>query len=283
MAKSKKAPAKKVPPHPAEDAKVFFKPNIVLLAIAQLLSDPDYQRGVLGHHNRIAKSLNADAFMVPLVGERPSGEKFVIDGLQRITALREAGYTHVWCILIKSTGQAHEAAVFDLVNGLRVGLNPRALFKARLTAGDPTVNKIYTAARDAGFTVLLHKNGVSSDTTDRVRSWTLTCHGTLMQIVLRRFTDTCKFKDAITLVEYTLTTLAYVWKDDPLRTKADIVGGLAMWLVWENTKQPVNFKKLYSVLDATSPQAIIKQADLVIGDRLSKIATVIDKLYAKGK
>jgi uncharacterized protein YodC (DUF2158 family) len=128
--------------------------KIAVFEIAELHIADEYQREVIAAH--VAK-IGGDEFVeealgLPCVGVRSDGTKSVVDGMQRVTALRDMGYTHVECEWFESRGQEHEALVFLLKNNYK-RLKSHELFKARLTAGDEETRLIYEAICESGLGV----------------------------------------------------------------------------------------------------------------------------------
>ena len=128
--------------------------KIAVFEIASLHIADEYQREVIAAH--VAK-IGGDDFVeealgLPCIGVRSDGTKSVVDGMQRITALRNMGYTHVECEWFESRGQDHEALVFLLKNNYK-RLKSHELFKARLTANDEETGLIYEAITEAGLGV----------------------------------------------------------------------------------------------------------------------------------
>jgi hypothetical protein len=128
--------------------------KIAVFEIAELHIAEEYQREVIAAH--VAK-IGGDEFVeealgLPCVGVRSDGTKSVVDGMQRVTALRNMGYTHVECEWFESRGQDHEALVFLLKNNYK-RLKSHELFKARLTANDEETVLIYEAITEAGLGV----------------------------------------------------------------------------------------------------------------------------------
>jgi hypothetical protein len=128
--------------------------KIAVFEIAELHIADEYQREVIAAH--VAK-IGGDEFVeealgLPCIGVRSDGTKSVVDGMQRVTALRNMGYTHVECEWFESRGKDHEALVFLLKNNYK-RLKSHELFKARLTANDEETVLIYQAITEAGLGV----------------------------------------------------------------------------------------------------------------------------------
>jgi len=132
------------------------KQKIERLAIADLQICDAYQRTVRRPLvARIKKHFDPDVLDYPTVGVRADGGRWIVDGQQRITALREMGYTHVDCRTFASEGQQREARVFRMLNSppWRVGINATKIFHAALTEGDQNAVAIVAIAESVGFKV----------------------------------------------------------------------------------------------------------------------------------
>jgi hypothetical protein len=133
------------------------------LAVDVLNIADAYQRTMIGYQiNRIAKRFDDDAFGSLLVGKRPDGTYWVVDGLQRLSAARKIGRNKVPCRIFDSSGPQHEAAVFRKVNKDRANVNAVALFKALLAEGDEEAVAIQNAVHSLGLKIRLDggKGGV---------------------------------------------------------------------------------------------------------------------------
>lgn len=129
------------------------KRKIAVFEIADLNIAEQYQREVIDAHvSKIEEGFVDEAFGLPTVGVRDDGSKWVVDGMQRLSALRDMAYTHVECEWFESTGEAHEALVFLLKNNYK-RMKSHELFKARLAAGEEETVAIYQAIREAGLGV----------------------------------------------------------------------------------------------------------------------------------
>lgn len=129
------------------------KRKISVFDLSELEIADEYQRDVIGGHvDKIEEEFVEEAFGLPCVGVRNDGSKWVVDGMQRISALRQMNYTHVECEWFESQGKEHEALVYLLKNNYK-RMKSHELFKARLVAGDPETVAIYQAICEAGLGV----------------------------------------------------------------------------------------------------------------------------------
>ena len=149
-------------------AQVVVKKNALReLQISDLNVDPSYQRGLTKGVAQIVKNYNPVSFGVPLVAQRGDGSFWIVDGQQRIEALKRMGrHKNVRCEVFASQGPEHEARVFKEVNKNRVPLEPVQIFHAMLTAGDETCWAIKTTIEKHGFSVPKSKSKGTKESPD---------------------------------------------------------------------------------------------------------------------
>jgi len=107
------------------------------LDIDTLHLDERYQRGEVSAANTkwLADNLDWKEFGTLLVMQRANGKCFVVDGRQRLTAIRLRGdIERVPCIVSPSSGVAEEAARFLDVNVKRKNVSALERFKSAVTA-----------------------------------------------------------------------------------------------------------------------------------------------------
>ena len=83
-----------------------------IVAVADLQVDPSYQRCVKPNHKKIARDFDPNALGVPLVGQREDHSLWIVDGQQRVEALKLLGKVNVRVEVFASKGPEHEAHVF---------------------------------------------------------------------------------------------------------------------------------------------------------------------------
>lgn len=131
----------------------LHKPDVRMVAVSDLIVDEDYQReAIAAHVAGIAKNFDEEAFGLVTAAERADGSLHPVDGLQRLTSASQCGATHVPCVIIKSDGPQHEAALFKKLNKRR-GLTTAQLFKSDVCSGDPDAIAVYEAITAAGLNV----------------------------------------------------------------------------------------------------------------------------------
>lgn len=90
-----------------------------MVKINELLIDHSYQRKEVGEKNtlNIARNFNWNAFGSLVVMIREGGEKYVVDGQQRLLAAKKRGdIVEVPCRVFASDGRDHEAKAFVELN-----------------------------------------------------------------------------------------------------------------------------------------------------------------------
>jgi hypothetical protein len=107
------------------------------VAVDELKIDHAYQRPEVSDRNTLALSrgFNWVAFNSIVVMERANGDKYVVDGQQRLLAARRRGdIREVPCVLFKSDGREHEARAFISLNVRRTNVTAVAKFNASVRA-----------------------------------------------------------------------------------------------------------------------------------------------------
>ncbi len=257
--------------------RIVVKNALRVLDLNDLKIDRSYQRGVTLGAQKIADNYNPVSFGIPLVGERDDGSFWVVDGQQRIEALKirnGAGkmnnpHKNVRCEVFASRGPEHEAEIFKEVNKDRTRLEPLQLFHAMLTAGEEHCWKLKKLAEKYGFAIPRGKGHGTKDDPE-TRSKQLYCVDALGRTLTRNGED---------CLEFVLETISKIWPNDPLRTKNTIVSGLRLF--WKNHDGVVDMERLIPRLMSTTPAKILYQAGLGISSGDSNVADLIERLYNK--
>ncbi len=108
-----------------------------MVAVNELKIDHAYQRAEVSDQNTLAlaRGFNWVAFNSIVVMERANGDKYVVDGQQRLLAARRRGdIREVPCMLYQSDGRDHEARAFIALNVRRVKVPAVAKFTASVRA-----------------------------------------------------------------------------------------------------------------------------------------------------
>jgi hypothetical protein len=212
-------------------------------------------------------NFDPNALGIPLVGQREDGTLWIVDGLQRISALRKLGKSTVRAEVFVSKGPEHEAEIFKLVNAGRVKLTPRDLFKAKLTSGDVVAWEIKHAVELAGFRLDVSRPG--KDTSPD--AWLYVIAYTTLEGI-HKYSG----RDAVKRI---LNIVKNAWPGDMLATNSDILGGLNAF--FRRLENMVDDEKLSRNLATTTTQKVLYSGSQGIGGRHANIADVIAKVYAK--
>lgn len=245
--------------------RTVVKAALRVLNVADLKVDSSYQREIKPGHRRIMSEFNEEAFGIPLVGEREDGSLWIVDGLQRITAIGKMGRRQVRAETFASNGPEHEAAVFKLVNMNRTKLKPLEEYKALLTAHDDLAWQVENVVNACGFKV--------SDGKTRMPKY-VSCVKVLMRSV-RDYGPDC--------IKFTLTTIAECWPDDSLGTNNNLIGGLVSF--WKRNEGLVDIEKMTPRFRASSPLKILQAARQInlSNDANGAVADMLEKLMRRRK
>lgn len=130
-----------------------------VININKVKVDEEYQRTreLKGLHKKIRNVFSWEAFGRPIIGQREgkSGkEYYIIDGQQRIIALKELGYNgDIPVVFVPDSSRKVEADVFVSINSDRASVTPIEKFKAAVTAGHPVDVEIDNFIKSLGVCV----------------------------------------------------------------------------------------------------------------------------------
>lgn len=117
----------------------------------------NYQRpAVEASVRKITRDFDPQALGGIVVNRRGDGSYFVIDGQQRVEALRRMEHVTVDCLVLTGLTIVQEARLFQRLNGDRTGVDALGLFKSRLAYGEPEAIEIDAIARRHGYKVQKH-------------------------------------------------------------------------------------------------------------------------------
>lgn len=136
----------------------IIAPNdqLTLLPIALLHIDSFYQRPVITRHvNNIVRGFDRRLLTPPIVAKRRDGTYWVIDGQQRIEALRRRGYTGVNAMVVEVSSTTEEAELFVRINTAAKSLVMRDNYKACVYRQTNVAMAIESALNEHGLTALL--------------------------------------------------------------------------------------------------------------------------------
>lgn len=115
---------------------------------------PSYQRELVSSHAKILAEYKSGLAGVLTVGNGDSWSKAdkyaVIDGRQRMEAMRKRGYTSAWCSVIETESLEHEVLLFLEANETRSSVSTTDRHVAKLIAHQQPNEDIEGAAQRAG-------------------------------------------------------------------------------------------------------------------------------------
>ena len=98
-----------------------------------------------------------------VAGRSADGTLWVVDGQQRLEALKKLGKTTVRVQVFASKGPEHEAKIYGYVNGNRTNLTTSELYLSKLTAGDEFAWRVKEIIEEEGFGLHLVSSGMDRD------------------------------------------------------------------------------------------------------------------------
>lgn len=227
----------------------LHKPDVRMVAVSDLVVDEDYQReAIAAHVAGIAKNFDEEAFGLVTAAERSDGSLHPVDGLQRLTSASQCGATHVPCVVIKSEGQQHEAALFRKLNKRR-SLSTSQLFKSDVCAGDADAVAVYEAITSAGLNVRGMKPNGRRQSIGGVKQ---------CQTAYRRMGGGEAGASHVTEV---LKILRTTWGEQHHETAyhCAVIGGLAFFL--RRFGDNVDRKRLRGLMEKQSPNRLMGNGD----------------------
>lgn len=238
-----------------------------IVQLDDLQTDQSYQRELRPKHKRIVADFDPDSFGMPLIGQREDGGLWIVDGFQRISAIRKLGWTSVRADVFISEGPEHEAKVFTRVNLNRQALRPLEEFQSRLTAQDEKAWAIKEAVEGCGFKITKYL----SPKMDR-QGTTITCITSLYTLYKAHGVEAIKFA---------LNTAKAAWPGDPLGAYRHIVMGLSHFFY--RNKGIVDIERLIPRLSQTTPQKILYtvSSQAFGGSKGDATADIIERIYRK--
>jgi hypothetical protein len=116
--------------------------------------DPDYQRPPVdsGKRNRMKVTWSWELCGALLVGKRPDGSYWIVDGQQRWLVAMELDHIHTLpCMVFASGGSEEEACVFKDRGVFVTQLSPHVKFKAALQGKDQAALDLFECAQSMGY------------------------------------------------------------------------------------------------------------------------------------
>ncbi len=247
---------------------MVVKKALRVVKLESLQVDPSYQRGVKPKHKKIISDFNESALGVLLVGEREDSSLWLVDGLQRKTALEKMKWTETRCEVFASEGPEHEAEIFRLVNLGRTNLTTRESFRSMLTEGHPLAWLIKEAVESCGGK--LHLDGGRPADSKGATARAVTCLSTLVRHAAVNGAEPIKFA---------ITTAYECWPDDRMGINNRMIGGLCCW--WKQKDGVIDLERLYPRLKSITPHKIMYAAAMtsLSGNTDFSNAEQIEKVY----
>lgn len=243
-----------------------------VVTLSTLHTDPTYQREVKPKHRKIIAEFDEDSLGLPLIGERSDGSLWIVDGQQRITALRKMGWVEVRADVFRSDGPVHEAQVFKRVNLDRTSLKPIEQFKSRLAAQDEVALNITAAVEAEGFKIGVPSGRASEE-------YNGSCIGAVNTLV------SIYLKDGADPIRFALKVARMCWPNDRAAVSNKMLAGLAIF--FERVEQTPDWERLTPRFQSVTVQRIVYAAgqatlggtattgggggDFAVADQLTKV------------
>lgn len=257
---------------PASIERLVVKKGLRNIAIDSIQRDPSYQREVKRKHKDIVTDFVEEALGIPIVGEREDGSLWIIDGLQRITALFKLGNKKVTVLVVASKGPEHEALIFRKINGGRAGLTPQEMFQSALTAQEPAAWRIKECVESCGLRLNLKKGGTTSEIA-------VSCVTTLVA---------CERVYGCEAIKFALEVARDSWPGDKKAFYGQIISGMCGF--YKKHEGMIDMDRFDPRIKSVTPHKIIYQAQNLAlttgassssGAISSSVMQVIEKIYKK--
>ncbi len=249
--------------------RLVVKSALRIVDIDILGVDPAYQRDVKPKHKKIVADFQEEALGIPMVGEREDSTLWIVDGLQRITALKKLGRKNLRAEVFNSRGVEHEAEVYKRINMDRTKLAPGEIFKALLAGHDKLAWEIKEAVESCGHLLQLSGGGNNKK---KSNAREVNCINTLVREAR---------ENGVEAIKFALTAAKECWPDDRVGVHNSTVGGMCTF--YNRNQGVVDLERLYPRLKQTQPHKIIYSANMAsLGNNLwHAVADVIEKVYRK--
>ena len=240
-----------------------------IVAVADLQVDPSYQRCVKPNHKKIARDFDPNALGVPLVGQREDHSLWIVDGQQRVEALKLLGKVNVRVEVFASKGPEHEAHVFKLVNCNRTKLHSLEEFWAKVRALDDDSLILKRTVEQEGFKIVGRGNERLSGK-DGSETNGLACVNTLARYLHLHGPDAVRFA---------LRIVRTHWGSDPNARTSHVLAGLSRF--WSGHRDDLDEARLGARLVTTTPSKILVAAANGLSDKETNVHTEIERMYKK--
>jgi hypothetical protein len=200
--------------------------------------DDRYQRPLTDFYKTIVSNFNPALCQPLAVSVRDNGEAFVIDGQNRLTALRELGVRKWPCMVYRNLSPSDEATLFAEFQRERRPLRPWDRFRAELFAGDTHASEIVRIVQDCGFELQSsadHPNGIAA----------------IVSI------ETVYKRGGEELLRDVLNTIAKAWPYSATGRDGAMIRGLSAFILRSDN---VNLDRLREHLSRVSPEEIRRRA-----------------------
>ncbi len=251
--------------------RLVVKSALRVVDIDTLNVDPAYQRDVKPKHKKIVADFQEEALGIPMVGEREDGTLWIVDGLQRITALKKLGRKNLRADVFNSRGVEHEAEVYKRINMDRTKLTPGEVFKSLLAGHDKMAWEIKECVESCGYLLQLSGGGNNKK---KQNAREVNCINTLV----REYRE-----NGIEGIRFALLTAKEAWPDDRMGVHNSMMGGLCTF--YARNQGVVDLERLYPRLkgrDITPHKILYAANSASLGNNLwHAVADVIEKIYRK--
>ncbi len=243
-----------------------------MLDLEDIQVDTSYQRPVKGGHKKIMADFNEDALGIPLVGEREDGTLWVVDGQQRLTALKKLNKKTVRAEVFNSKGPEHEAEIFKLVNLNRTKLTPGEMFKARLTSGDALAWSIKEVVEACGHVIATSSSGGGNSKYNTSKY--VAGVNTLLHMATTK-------GQGIEAIRFALKTVGAAWPEDRFGVNNNVLAALGNF--YSKQKGEVDSERLVSRLQLTNPVKLLYKASSMStgNNKVHDLVDLIEEAYRK--
>ncbi len=242
--------------------------KIETIVLADVQTDPAYQRGLKGHRKFIKENFDPAAAGVLTVARRADNSLWWLDGQQRADAMKDLNIAKWRATVLESSGQRYEAHIFRLLNDKkgRRGLNARELFTAALTEEDPVALSVKRAVEANGLKLGLWVTGGTG-------GWPwVGCVGLLYRMCAAKGEDVLK-----SALELAVAT----WPDQDDMTHESVVGAV---ITLVSARGDVLDREVFKgTLRKTAPRTLMNKAVMLSSgtSRYGAVADVMIMAYNK--
>ncbi|RMD92592.1 MAG: hypothetical protein D6811_06685 [Alphaproteobacteria bacterium] len=142
-----------------------MQPTLTWAKLADLVIDDRYQRQITNRGRSMIQKIADDwdwrLYQPIIVAPGAGGKLAVVDGQHRAHAAAICGLEALPAMIVPMTPQ-EQARAFHGLNTRRVKLQPTAIFRARLAAGDPVAVEMRDAVAEAGCELMTYNATAAS-------------------------------------------------------------------------------------------------------------------------